>query len=71
MDFYTNSDGLFRQQFLDEFRPLDEARAAAVEIFVAANVAGFPQVLDAVEVEVKDLSRLLLFSILIHYGEGG
>ena len=47
-------DSILGKQFLYHLRPLNEARTAAVEVLLAADVVCLAQVLDAIEVEVKD-----------------
>ena len=42
------------QEVLDEFWPLDETEGAAVEVIVEADVIGFFETADAVEIEVVD-----------------
>lgn len=69
-DLYAHHEGLFGKEIRDILRPLHQAEAAAVKVFVQTYVKGFPSVLYAVEIKVIDA-----FSsgcpIFVHYGESG
>ena len=51
---YTNTDCIRRQEFFDEFWPLDEAESTAVKVVLEADIVGFLETSDTVEVEVID-----------------
>ena len=53
-----DADGVGRQEVFDEFGPFDEAEGTAVEVVLEADVVGFFETADAVEVEVEDGSPL-------------
>ena len=64
-------DGIGREDFLDEFGPLQEAKRAAVEIIVVAHVVDFFKAFDAIEVEVEDRGSVLCGVIFVDDGESG
>lgn len=47
-------DGGIWEEVLDEFWPFDEAEGTAVEVVIEADVVGFFEAADAVEVEMVD-----------------
>lgn len=69
--FDGDVDGVGREEFFNEFGPFDEAGAGCVEIVVGANVYGFCEVLDAVEIEVVDGAFKEVAVVLVDDGEGG
>lgn len=62
---------MWRQEFLYEFRPFDETGVGGVEIVVGADVYGFGEVFDAIEVEVVYGAFEEFAVILIDDGESG
>ncbi len=70
VDFDAHCYGFLGQERFYEFRPLDEAGAAAVEILLGANVVGLPKVLNPVEVEVID-GLSVGVGIFVDDGKGG
>ena len=59
---YLHPDMAFRQQFLYLLCPLREAVVSTIEVFLIADIIGFRQRLQTVEVEVID--RLALNKII-------
>ena len=67
-NFYADADNVLGKQFLDHLRPLYKAGKTAVKILLAADVVGFLEVLDAIEVEVID-GLTLSIGIFVDNGE--
>ena len=67
----ADAQGVFGQEFLDEFGPLDEAEGLRViEIVLVAHVVDLLEATDAIEVEMID-GVALGGSVLIDDGKGG
>ena len=58
------------QQLFDLLGPLHQTQVSRVEILLVTEVEGFPQVVDAVEIEVVDASVALAL-VLVDDGERG
>ena len=68
IDCEINLESVFRKKFLNVFRPLHDAEAAAVKVVIETDLDGLGESVDTVEVEV--VHRLAVCShVLIHDSE--
>ena len=66
-----HTHGVFRQQTLYQFGPLDEAERTAVEIVFVAHVVHLVEILDTVEVEMVNQFARGGGAVFVDNGEGG